>query len=130
MRGNDGKSGTLFSYVDLEERIPARHPLRLIAGIVNDVLADLSADFTAMYSHTGRPSIAPEKLLRALLLQAFYSIRFERQLMEQLNFNLSFRWFIGLGLDDAIWDATVFCKNRDLLLDAQITVLFSGLCRR
>jgi len=124
MRGIDEGSGTLFSYVDLEERIPAHHPLRLIAGIVNDVLAGLSAEFSAMYSHTGRPSIAPEKLLRALLLQAFYSIRSERQLMEQLNFNLLFRWFVGLGLDDAVWDATVFCKNRDRLLDAQISHKF------
>ena len=124
MRGSDNNSGTLFSYVDLEERIPARHPLRLIAGIVNDVLSGLSAEFSAMYSHTGRPSIAPEKLLRALLLQAFYSIRSERQLMEQLNFNLLFRWFVGLGLDDVVWDATVFCKNRDRLLNGQISHKF------
>jgi transposase len=124
MRGDDIRSGTLFSYVDLEERVPTGHALRLIGEIVSDVLSDLSAEFSAMYSHTGRPSIAPEKLLRALLLQAFYSIRSERQLMEQLNFNLLFRWFVGLGLDDRVWDATVFCKNRDRLLDAHISHKF------
>lgn len=124
MRGNDSKSGALFSYVDLEGRVPTLHPLRLIGGIVNDVLAELSSEFSAMYSHTGRPSIAPEKLIRALLLQAFYSIRSERQLMEQLNFNLLYRWFVGLGIDDAVWDASVFCKNRDRLLDAQISHKF------
>ena len=124
MRGSDEESGTLFSYVDLESRVPTRHPLRLIGGIVNDVLADLSVEFAAIYSHTGRPSIAPEKLLRALLLQAFYSIRSERQLMEQLNFNLLYRWFVGVGIDDKVWDASVFCKNRDRLLDAQISHKF------
>lgn len=124
MRGEDGKSGSLFSYVDIEERVPAKHPLRLIRGIVNDVLVSLSGRFEAHYSSTGRPSIAPEKLLRALLLQAFYSIRSERQLMEQLEFNMLFRWFVGLGLDDAVWDATVFCKNRDRLLAAEISSRF------
>jgi transposase len=121
MRGQDETSGSLFSYVDLEERVPRNHPLRVIRGIVNDVLGSLSSDFEALYSHTGRPSIPPEKLLRALLLQAFYSVRSERQLMEQLNFNLLFRWFVGLGLDDGVWNATVFCKNRDRLLEAAVS---------
>lgn len=124
MRGEDRSSGSLFSYVDLEDRVPADHPLRLIRGIVNDVLGSLSGTLEAHYSHTGRPSIAPEKLLRALLLQAFYTIRSERQLMEQLDFNLLFRWFVGLGLDDAVWDATVFCKNRDRLLEAEVSARF------
>jgi len=126
MRGEDRKSGSLFSYVDLDERVPGDHPLRLIRGIVNDVLEGLSADFEAVYSHTGRPGIAPEKLLRALLLQAFYTIRSERQVMEQLNFNLLFRWFVGLGMDDDVWDATVFTKNRDRLLEAEISAKFLG----
>lgn len=121
MRGEDSRSGAFFSYVDLEARVPERHPLRLIRAVVNDVLADMSSDFAVIYSRRGRPSIAPEKLLRALLLQAFYSIRSERQLMEQLDFNLLYRWFVGLGLDEAVWDATVFCKNRDRLLEAKIS---------
>ena len=124
MRGSDGKSGSFFSYVDLDERVPKRHPLRLIRAIVNEVLADLSGDFSSAYSAQGRPSIAPEKLLRALLLQAFYSIRSERQLMEQLDFNLLYRWFVGLGIDDGVWDASTFCKNRDRLLEAEIAAKF------
>lgn len=123
MRGEDGSSGSLFSYVDLEARVPAKHPLRLIRRIVNDVLISLSSDFEALYSHTGRPSIPPEQLLRALLLQAFYSIRSERQLMEQLEFNLLFRWFVGLGIDDAVWDASTFCHNRDRLLEAEVSAM-------
>ena len=124
MRGQDDRSGSLFSYIDLEDRIPATHPLRVIREIVNDVLGTLSGEFAAMYSSTGRPSIPPEKLLRALLLQAFYTIRSERQLMEQLNFNLLFRWFVGLGLDDVVWDASTFCKNRDRLLEAEVSAKF------
>lgn len=124
MRGEDQQSSNLFSYVDLEARVPKGHPLRLIRIIVNDVLDGMSSDFKAAYSHTGRPGIAPEKLLRALLLQAFYTIRSERQLMEQLNFNLLFRWFVGLGVDDKVWDATVFTKNRDRLLEAEISAKF------
>ena len=128
MRGEDQSSGRHFSYVDLEDRVPAKHPLRLIRGIVNDVLASMSGEFERLYSPTGRPSIAPEKLLRALLLQAFYTIRSERQLMEQLEFNLLFRWFVGLGMDDPVWDATVFCKNRDRLLEAAVSAqLLSGV---
>ena len=128
MRGQDQRSGSLFSYVDLEERVPAKHPLRVIRGIVNDVLGSLSSDFEALYSHTGRRSIPPEKLLRALLLQAFYSIRSERQLMEQLEFNLLFRWFVGLGIDDPVWDASTFCHNRDRFLEAEVSVnLLNGV---
>jgi transposase len=128
MRGDDGKSGGLFSYVDLEARVPAKHPLRIIRLIVNEVLESLSSEFAALYSHTGRPSIPPEQLLRALLLQAFYSIRSERQLMEQLDFNMLFRWFVGLGLDDAVWDASTFCHNRDRLLEADVSaLLLSGV---
>lgn len=128
MRGQDRLSGSLFSYVDLEERVPPDHPLRAIRGIVNDVLAGLSGEFEELYSHTGRPSIPPEKLLRALLLQAFYTIRSERQLMEQLDFNLLFRWFVGLAMDDPVWDATVFCKNRDRLLEAEVSArLLTGV---
>jgi len=118
VRGEDRLSGSLFSYVDLEARVPARHPLRLIREIVNDVLGSLSADFASAYSDIGRPSIAPERLIRALLLQAFYSVRSEHQLMEQIEFNLLFRWFVGLGMDDPVWDASTFCHNRDRLLEA------------
>jgi len=123
MRGHDQTSGHLFSYLDLEARVPANHPLRTIREIVNDVLVSLSPDFEAMYSRLGRPSIAPEQLLRALLLQAFYTIRSERQLMEQLDFNILFRWFVGLGMDDPVWDASTFCKNRDRLLEAEVSSL-------
>ncbi len=124
MRGADQRSGNLFSYIDLEARVPKDHPLRVIRVIVNDVLGGMSSDFEAAYSATGRPGIAPERLLRALLVQAFYTIRSERQLMEQLNFNLLFRWFVGLGMDDKVWDATVFTKNRDRLLEAEIAAKF------
>src|SRR3984957_20363365 len=124
MRGSDERSGDLFSYVDLEERIPAKHPLRLIRRIVNEVLAALDGEFAKIYAEGGRPSIAPERLLRALLLQAFYTVRSERQLMEQLEYNLLFRWFVGLSMDDAAWDATVFCKNRDRLLNGDIACKF------
>jgi transposase len=124
MRGEDGRSGSLFSYVDLEARVPKRHRLRAIGEIVNPALAELSGAFEALYSHTGRPGIAPEKLLRALLLQAFYSIRSERRLMQELEFNLLYRWFVGLGIDDAVWDATVFTKNRDRLLAGEVAARF------
>ncbi len=124
MRGTDERSGALFSYVDLEARVPTGHPLRAIREIVNAALAEMSADFAALYAPLGRPSIAPEKLLRASLLQAFYSIRSERQLMERLEFDLLFRWFVGLGLDDAVWDHSVFSKNRDRLLEGEIAAKF------
>ena len=112
------------SYVDLEQRVPANHPLRLIRRIVNEVLAALDSEFGRLYATEGRPSIAPERLLRALLLQAFYSIRSERQLMEQLHYNLLYRWFIGLGVDDQVWVPTVFTKNRDRLLEAEVARKF------
>jgi transposase len=116
MRGEDVSQGTLFSYVSLEERVPKDHPLRRMRLLVDGLLASLSDEFAARYSHTGRPSVAPEKLLRALLLQVLYTIRSERQLVEQLDYNLLFRWFVGLGIDDPVWDRTVFCVNRDRLL--------------
>ena len=120
MRGEDERSGSLFSYVDLEARIDRGHPLRMIRLIVNEALAALGDDFSALNSRIGRPSIPPEKLLRAMLLQAFYSIRSERQLMERLEFDLLFRWFVGVGVDDAAWDHSTFSKNRDRLLEGDI----------
>jgi transposase len=124
MRGSDQHSGSLFSYVDLEARVPKDHPLRAIRDIVNDALSELSSDFAVLYAPLGRPSIPPEKLLRATLLQAFYSIRSERQLMERLEFDLLFRWFVGLGIDDPAWDHSVFSKNRDRLLEGEIAAKF------
>jgi transposase len=124
VRGGDGRTGALFSYVDLEARVRADHPLRAIRAIVNEALAALEREFAALYSPLGRPSIAPEKLLRAMLLQAFYSIRSERQLMERLEYDLLFRWFVGLGVDDAAWDHSVFSKNRDRLLEGDIASKF------
>lgn len=121
MRGTDEASGSLFSYVDLEERIPARHPLRKIRQVVNDALASLDADFEALYTDFGRPSIPPERLIRASLLQILFSVRSERQLMEQMNYNLMFRWFVGLGIDDPVWVPTVFSKNRDRLLTTEMS---------
>jgi len=121
MRGTDEASGALFSYVDLEERVPAGHPLRTIRRIVNDALASLDADFDALYTDFGRPSIAPERLIRASLLQMLFSIRSERQLMEQMDYNLLFRWFVGLGIDDPVWVPTVFTKNRDRLLTTDMS---------
>ena len=120
MRGGDGRAGELFSYVDLEKRVRSDHPLRPIRAIVNEALAALERDFAALYAPIGRPSIPPEKLLRAMLCQAFYSIRSERQLMERLEYDLLFRWFVGLGVDDAVWDHSTFSKNRDRLLDGDI----------
>ena len=104
MRGGDERSGALFSYVDLEARVGKDHPLRTIHMVVNAALAGLSGEFSALYARMGRPSIPPEKLLRAMLLQVFYTIRSERQLMERLEFDLLFRWFVGIGVDDAVWD--------------------------
>ncbi len=124
MRGGDGRSGDLFSYVDLEARVRRDHPLRSILGIVNEALVALERDFAALYAPVGRPSIPPEKLLRAMLLQAFYSIRSERQLMERLEYDLLFRWFVGLGIDDAVWDHSTFSKNRDRLLAGDIAAKF------
>jgi transposase len=120
MRGDDPRQGATFSYVGPEQRVPADHPLRPIRLMCNDVLANLSPRFDEIYSRVGRPSIAPERLLRALLLQLLYSIRSERMLMEQLDYNLLFRWFVGLSMDDPIWAPTVFSKNRDRLLEGDI----------
>ena len=124
MRGSDGRCGSLFSYVDLEDRVPAGHPLRIIRSIADDVLAGMSARFEASHARLGRPSIPPERLLRALLLQAFTSIRSERQLMERLEFDLLLRWFVGLGIDDPVWDASTFAKNRDRLMGADAAAGF------
>ena len=124
MRGGDGRSGELFSYVDLEKRVRSDHPLRAIRAIVNAALVALEADFAALYAPVGRPSIAPEKLLRAMLLQAFYSIRSERQLMERLEYDLLFRWFVGIGIDDAAWDHSTFSKNRERLLEGDMAAKF------
>jgi transposase len=120
MRGGDERSGSLFSYVDLEGRVGKDHPLRSIRAIVNEALLALASEFSALYSRSGRPSIPPEKLLRAMLLQAFYSIRSERQLMERLEFDLLFRWFVGMGVDDTAWDHSTFSKNRERLLEGDI----------
>lgn len=124
MRGGDVRTGELFSYVDLEDRVRRDHPLRSIRLIVNEALVALEGEFSALYSPIGRPSIAPEKLLRAMLLQAFYSIRSERLLMERLEYDLLFRWFVGIGIDDAAWDHSVFSKNRDRLLEGDIAAKF------
>lgn len=124
MRGSDKRSGSLFSYIDLEARVRSDHPLRRIRVFADAALEALSEDFSQLYSGMGRPSIAPEMLLRAMLLQAFYSIRSERQLMERLDFDLLFRWFVGLGLDDPAWDHSTFSKNRDRLLEGEIAARF------
>lgn len=124
MRGSDARSGSLFSYVDLEQRVPATHPLRTIKAIVDDVLISLDSEFEGLYEGAGRRSIAPERLLRASLLQAFYSVRSERQLMEQIDYNLLFRWFVGLGIDDRVWDHSTFSKNRDRVLAADVAAKF------
>ena len=120
MRGGDERTGVLFSYVSCEARVPPDHPLRLILAVVDEALDVLSPEFDRLYARVGRPGIAPEKLLRALLLQAFYSVRSERQLMEQLDYNLLFRWFVGLSMDAPVRDASTFSKNRDRLLDGDV----------
>lgn len=120
MRGEDEQQLGVFSYVSPEQRVPKDHPLRPLRAMADGALCELRPRFNKLYAQTGRPSIAPEKLLRALLLQVLYSVRSERMLMEQLDYNLLFRWFVGLNMDDAIWDATVFTKNRQRLLDGDI----------
>ena len=125
MRGRDNQQLDVFSYVSPEQRVPQDHPLRSLRAMTDQALRDLQPRFNKLYAKTGRPSIAPEKLLRALLLQALYSVRSERMLMEQLNYNLLFRWFVGLNMDDTVWDVTVFTKNRERLLEAERT----GSCR-
>ena len=124
MRGSDERSGSLFSYVDLEIRVPASHPLRVIRRISDEVLAGMSGAFDAAYAPLGRPSIPPERLMRALLLQAFHTIRSERQLVERLDFDLLFRWFVGLGVDDPVWDASSFAKNRERFLAMEAATRF------
>jgi transposase len=124
MRRADEQQSQIFSYLSPEARVRKDHPLRAIRAMVDEVLAQLSGAFDAMYARVGRPSIAPEKLLRAQLLQMLYSIRSERLLMEEMDYNLLFRWFVGLNADDAVWDATVFTKNRDRLLQADVAKLF------
>ena len=124
MRGGDKRTGELFSYVDLEKRVRSDHPLRAIRGLVNEALVALEHEFSGLYAPIGRPSISPEKLLRAMLLQALYSIRSERQLMGRLEYDLLFRWFVGIGVDAAVWDHSVFSKNRDRLLEGNIAARF------
>jgi len=121
MRGTDRETGSLFSYVDLEERVPAGHPLRAIRRVVNEALTSLDGGFAGLYAAHGRPSIPPERLIRASLLQILYSVRSERQLMEQMDYNLLFRWFVGLGINDPVWVPTVFTKNRDRLLTTEMS---------
>ena len=120
MRGDDQQQAGMFSYISPEQRVPADHPLRPIRKMTDEIFKRLSPHFAGLYSRVGRPSIAPEKLLRALLLQVLYSVRSERMLMEQLSYNMLFRWFVGLNMDDVVWDATTFSKNRDRLLAGEI----------
>src|SRR5213596_1518335 len=124
MRGVFSDHGRLFSYISPEARVPANHPLRKIRNLVRDVLGELNRSLTRLYASEGRPSIPPEQLLSALLLQVFYGIRSERQLMEQLDYNLLYRWFVGLQPDDPVWVPTVFTKNRDRLLEGDIAAAF------
>lgn len=132
MRGTDEASGSLFSDVDLEARIQARHPLCKIRQVVNDALACLDGEFAALYTDFDHPSIAPERLIRASLIQTLFSVRSERQLMEQMEYNLLFRWFVGLGIDDAAWVPTVFSKNCDRLLTTNMSrrIMAAILARR
>jgi transposase len=127
MRGSDAQQSAMFSYLSPEQRVPAGHPLRRVREITDRLLVELSDLFDQMYSTMGRPSIAPEKLLRALLLQVLYTVRSERMLIEQLDYNLLFRWFVGLNMDDSVWDVTVFTKNRDRLLKADVARKFFDL---
>src|SRR6476660_8177773 len=124
MRGDDRQPDAMFSYVSAEQRVPKDHPLRAIRTLVDGVLRDMSREFDGLYATVGRPSIPPERLLRAQLLQIFYSIRSERLLMEQLDYNLLFRWFVGLEMDEPIWNHAVFSKNRDRLLNQDLARVF------
>jgi transposase len=126
MRGTDQQQNHIFSYISPEQRVRKDHPLRPIRGMVDEVLKELSPEFDKMYAKAGRPSIPPEQLFRALLLQMLYSVRSERLLMEQIDYNILFRWFVGLNLDDEVWDATTFTKNRDRLLEAEVAKEFLG----
>lgn len=129
MRGNEEQQEAVFSYVSLEKRVPVDHPLRKIRKMVDEALQELSPRLEGLYSSTGRPSIAPEKLLRALLLQALYGKRSERLLMEELDYSLLFRWFVGLAMDEEVWDATVFCKNRERLIAGEVASGFFAAVR-
>lgn len=124
MRGNDDQQEEMFSYVSMEKRVPRDHPLRRVRAMTDTALRGMSADFEAMYARVGRPSIAPERLLRALLLQVLYTVRSERQLLERLEYDLLFRWFVGLSMDEKVWDATVYTKNRERLLEGEIAGIF------
>ena len=124
MRGSDERTGSLFSYVGIEGRLRPDHPLRAVRALTNETLAAMERELASLYSGIGRPSVAPQMLLRAMLLQAFYSVRSERQLMERMEFNLLFRWFVGLGADEPVWDATTFSKNRDRLLEGDVAARF------
>jgi transposase len=124
MRGNDPKQDGMFSYVSPEQRVPAEHPLRPLRTMVDDILKEMSPRFAKLYADRGRPSIPPERLLRALLLQILYTVRSERLLMEQLNYNLLFRWFVGMGMDEVVWHHAVFSKNRERLLNEEVAEVF------
>jgi len=124
MRGHDEQQESMFSYISLEKRVPLDHPLRRVREMTDRALRDLSPKFSEMYSRYGRPSIAPEKLLRALLLQMLFSVRSERRLMEELSYNLLYRWFVGWSMDEEVWDVTVFTKNRERLLEGEIAQEF------
>src|ERR1700747_232333 len=126
MRGTDQQQSHVFSYISPEQRVRSDHPLRPIRMMVDVILKQLSSQFSKMYAKVGRPSIPPEQLLRAQLLQMLYSVRSERVLMEEMDYNILFRWFVGLNLDDPVWDATVFTKNRDRLLEAEVAKEFLG----
>jgi transposase len=126
MRGTDHQQSHIFSYLSPEQRVRRDHPLRAIRRMVDEILHALSSEFDRMYAREGRPSIAPEKLLRAQLLQMLYSVRSERLLMEEIDYSMLFRWFVGLNLDEEVWDATTFTKNRDRLLEAEVAKLFLG----
>jgi transposase len=139
MRGAEYEQSSMFSYISAERRVPKDHPLRAIRTMADAALKELDQRFEGMYAAMGRPSIPPERLLRALLLQVLYTVRSERLLMEQLDYNLLFRWFVGLSIDNPVWDVTVFTKNRDRLLEAEVAEAFfaaywrkraSGACSR
>src|SRR5262252_5271155 len=124
MRGDDQQQSGMFSYVALEDRVPQDHPLRRIRETVDEILRGMAKDFDGLYAKTGRPSVPPERLLRAVLLQIFYTVRSERLLMEQMNYNLLFRWFVGLEMDEPVWNHAVFSKNRERLLNQEVAQEF------
>ena len=126
MRGSDERTGSLFSYVGIEARLRSNHPLRVIRTLTDETLTAMDHDLAALHSEIGRPSIPPQMLLRAMLLQAFYSVRSERQLMERMEFDLLFRWFVGLGADEPVWDASTFSKSSDRLLEGDVAARFQA----